>query len=248
MKSTALIDGDILLVSTGFALETETEWEDDVWSLTVDLKEWKKAVDKVIKGHVKDLLVSDYIICLSQGTTFRHDIYPAYKGNRKGRKPTGLKAMQEWMVKDHDAKIKPGIEADDTMGILATHPRLIEGDKIIVSQDKDLKTIPGTLYRDGDVVEISEPEANYWHLYQTLVGDTTDGYPGCPGVGPKKAEKALEGEPETHWENIVAAYEKAGLEEEDALLQARLARILRYTDYNFKRKEAILWTPKTNSK
>lgn len=272
MKRTALIDGDILLVSTGFALEQETEWDDDVWTLTVDLNEWKKAVEGIIKGIVKDLLASDYVICLSKGRTFRHDICPTYKGNRKGRKPTGLNAMKEWLIEHHDGKLKPGIEADDTMGILSTHPSLIKGEKIIVSQDKDMMTIPGQLYRDGDVIDISEEEADYWHLYQTLVGDSTDGYPGCPGIGGETAEHLLrnllaykpyehtlkagprKGQTETRyeeitvssmWEVVIAAYAKAGLTEEDALLQARLARILRYKDYDFKNKEAKLWTPST---
>ena len=39
------------------------------------------------------------------------------------------------------------------------------------------------------------------------------------------------------------AFEKKGLTEDDALLQARVARILRASDYDFKKKEPIMWTP-----
>ena len=65
---------------------------------------------------------------------------------------------------------------------------------IIVSQDgvKDMKTIPTIVWDGKDLLTISEPWADYWHLYQTLVGDTSDGYKGCPGVGKVKAEKLLE--------------------------------------------------------
>ena len=45
------------------------------------------------------------------------------------------------------------------------------------------------------------------------------------------------------WPCIVSAYEKAGLNERDALQQARCARILRHGDFNFETQEVNLWTP-----
>jgi DNA polymerase-1 len=45
------------------------------------------------------------------------------------------------------------------------------------------------------------------------------------------------------WSCIVSAYQKAGLNEKDALQQARCARILRHGEYDFKAKKVILWTP-----
>jgi hypothetical protein len=69
-------------------------------------------------------------------------------------------------------------------------------------------------------------------MYQTLVGDTADGYRGCPKVGPVKAEKILDttvwsdggkcADVYPMWPRVVAAYEKASLTEDDALVQARL--------------------------
>jgi len=138
---------------------------------------------------------------------------------------------------------RPGLEGDDILGILATHPKAIRGQKIIVSIDKDMKTIPGYVWnpdKDDEPIFYSTEEADYWHLYQTLTGDTTDGYPGLPGCGPKGAEKVLE---DPSWEAVVAAYEKKGLTEEDALVQARCARILRATDYDYAKKEVKLWCP-----
>ena len=46
------------------------------------------------------------------------------------------------------------------------------------------------------------------------------------------------------WKAVVAQYEKQNLSAKDALLQARHERICRASDYNFKRKRAILWTPR----
>ena len=45
------------------------------------------------------------------------------------------------------------------------------------------------------------------------------------------------------WETIVSYYEKAGFGEEEALRQARVARICRNTDYDFKKKEVVPWVP-----
>lgn len=129
------------------------------------------------------------------------------------------------------------------MGILSTHPKLVPGKRIIVSEDKDLQTIPGWIWnpaKDAKPRYISEEQADYFHLYQTLVGDTTDGYKGCPGIGKTKAPGILQ---EGGWEAVRSAYARKGLTEEDALLQARVARICRASDYDFKKQEVILWNP-----
>jgi DNA polymerase-1 len=126
------------------------------------------------------------------------------------------------------------------MGILATSD-IIDGEKVIVSEDKDMMTIPGLLWRSNDMHSITEEQADYYHLYQTLIGDTADGYPGLRGVGDKKATELLK---KPTWETVVTAFEKAGQSEKDALVQARLARILRASDYNFEYGQPILWSPK----
>lgn len=232
-------------MSTCAALETETDWGDDVWTLTTDVGRAKETILDTIKRIERDLKADASVICLSQGLTFRHELYPGYKAGR-GRKPVGTGEVKRWLIEEHGAKLKPGIEADDTMGILATNPRIIKGEKIIVSADKDMLTIPGKLYRNGKVERIGQHEADLAWLMQTLTGDTTDGYPGCPGMGPVKAAKLLaEAETGKAWQAIVAAYEKAGLTAADALTQARLARILRNDDYDHANKKVILWQPST---
>jgi DNA polymerase-1 len=244
---TLLIDGDILVVASGAVHEKEVDWGDDEWSLHVDLKEVKRDVLNTIERLKTDLDADDAVICLSIGTTFRHEIYGGYKAGR-GRKPVGTAAVKQWLIDKHGAKVKPGIEADDIMGILATHPQLIKGEKIICSIDKDMLTIPGQLYRDGDIIDVTEGEARYSWLFQTLTGDTTDGYSGCPGVGAVGAKKILDtidlsGPASDWWPHIVKVFTQKGISPDDALLQARLARILHHTDYDFKKKEPILWTP-----
>ena len=157
---------------------------------------------------------------------------------------------QEYAHERYKAFERPDLEGDDVLGILATSPVIVKGEKVIVSLDKDLKTIPGLICDMREPItiqEITEEEADYNHMYQTLVGDTADGYPGCPGIGPVSATKLLADVPRTYadmWPAVVKAYEKKGLSEEVALVQAQIARICRRDDYDFKKKEVILWTPK----
>lgn len=185
---------------------------------------------------------------------WRHAVYPAYKANRKDKpRPVILGQLIEYVKGVHPTYQRPTLEADDVMGILATSAKIIKhpGEKIIVSVDKDMRSIPGVFHclTDGITSEISEDEADRWHMLQTLTGDTADGYPGCPGIGPVKANRILDqgGRCEEWWPLVVSAFKAAGLSEEDALVQARIARICRACDYNFKLKEVKLWNPKAPS-
>lgn len=118
-----------------------------------------------------------------------------------------------------------------------------KGKCIMVSDDKDLKTVPGKLYRPmaDEQLEISEAEADKNFFTQVLTGDATDGYKGIPGIGPKKAEAILGSRP--HWGAVEQAYIKAGMTRDDAIQQARLARILRWSDWHEEIQEIRLWTP-----
>jgi DNA polymerase-1 len=240
---TLLIDGDIICYEAASAVEQEIQWDDDLWTLHSNLDEAKRLVEDKLLGW-QERFSADTVIAFSDSANFRKTIFPNYKMNRKAkRKPIVYKPLKQWMEGVWESYQRPGLEGDDVLGILATHPKALRGQKIIVSIDKDMKTIPGYVWnpdKDVEPVFIYPDEADYMHLYQTLTGDATDGYPGLPGCGPKGAEKVLE---EPTWKAVVEAYAKKGLTEEDALVQARCARILRYTDYDFKNKEVKLWLP-----
>lgn len=239
-----LIDADVLAYQCASAAEVAIDWGDDYWTWHCDFDAVKTRIDTKIEELVEGLSAQDTRLCLTDGgQNFRKEILPTYKGNRKlVKKPLVLQAVREWLLEDRKAIIRPTLEGDDIMGIFSTWSA-IKGEKIIVSIDKDMKTIPGLYARDlkTGIEDITEAEADYWHLLQTLTGDTTDGYTGCPGVGPKTAIKALE--EECSWDRVMDLYLKKGLTKDDALVQARVARILRASDYNFKKKEPILWTP-----
>lgn len=243
--TTLLIDGDVFAYKAGVLTEKPINWGDGLWTLHAEESDGQQMID----GWIADLLsrfdTQSFKVALSSPENFRKAILPTYKGNRaKTRKPITLQALRDYMVAEHGAKIVPRLEGDDVLGIWSTHPKMVPGRKIICSIDKDMGTIPGLLFVQGkmeDAVEVTPEEADLWHLTQTLMGDTTDGYDGCPGVGPVTARKALEEDPT--WNTVLRLYARKGLTEAAALQQARVARILRSTDYDFKKKEPRLWNP-----
>ncbi len=246
MKRTLLIDGDIYAYTHASAAEEPWDWGGGQWSITADAVVAAKCMDAAIRRIEKKLEADDVVVALSDPNRryFRHDLLANYKGGREGKRPPLiLRVLKDHLEELYRSFVRPTLEADDVLGILSTHPSLIPGEKIIVSVDKDFKTIPGLYYNLNaqEVTEYSEAEADYWHMYQTLVGDKTDGYRGCPGIGPVKAKRILDAD--QSWSAVVAVFEKAGLSEEVALIQARVARICRACDYNFDTKEVILWTP-----
>ncbi|MBN9138636.1 MAG: hypothetical protein J0I92_21640 [Phyllobacterium sp.] len=192
---------------------------------------------------------------------------PDYKSNRKGsRKPLAYWSVIEEIEKQYETARAPMLEADDLLGIMQT--KAAPGETCIWSLDKDLKQIPGLHVRDDELVEITVEEGDNFHLFQTLAGDTTDGYDGCPGVGKEVAKRVLasgmklwpeqhelkrgprKGEIETRWvempaetpwKTVLSYYRKADLPPAEALRQARLAKILRAEDYV--NGEIKLWTP-----
>jgi hypothetical protein len=254
MKTTNLLDADVVAYRFANAAQTKIDWGDGVHSFEVLPEEEVFAeVQRYVLEQEERTGADETIVCLSCPTAekWRTKLWPAYT-SRKAEKPVLLNAVKGYLASRWRSYERPTLEADDILGILSTHPNIVPGKRIIVSIDKDLKTIPGWLFnpdKDDFPWEVSTPEANRWWLYQTLMGDRVDCYPGCPGIGPKKAGRILSQfnveRPNLRrwWEDVVFAFESRGLTADDALLQARLARILRHTDYDFKKKEVKLWTP-----
>jgi DNA polymerase-1 len=232
-----LIDGDIVAYKATVSAETPINWGDGLWTLHCyeqDVARLDEQIDKL----VNEAPVQDCIVALSDKANYRKELAPYYKANRKTtRKPMLLQWAKEYLQSKYNTVMYRRLEADDVLGILGT----ANTDTIIWSEDKDLRTVPAKHWIDGDVVEISEEEADYNFFTQTLVGDATDNYKGCPSVGYKTAEKILEfGD---GWGAVVRAFISKGLSEEVALENARLARILRNGEYDTDTGEVKLWTP-----
>lgn len=276
MRPTLLVDGD-LIVHRCTEAHTEAQSMDtqgDLWTyITYSVDAYHDFADRVVQMR-SDVGADEVVIAFSTHPNWRHDVLPSYKSNRKAqRKPPGFLAVKQKVAEHFEVVMKPGLEGDDILGILATHPDLIEAkDRIIWSDDKDMRGVPCTLVKtDGIPFDVTTEEADRFHLIQTLMGDVTDGYTGCPGIGITTAEELLQrgeileryehtlksgprkgetetrvrsGGPGTPWQVVVSAYEATGLTEADALVQARVARILRWDEYDYDRGEPILWTPR----
>lgn len=262
--TTLLVDADIVAYKFAAAAEENFCFDDGhPLQLLEDFDQICVQVDEYLAELMQKLGGTKLVLALScpSEENFRLSVLDTYKANRKDiQRPTYLKQVREWLAQQYPKAIyqRPTLEGDDVMGILATS-KAIQGKKIIVSEDKDLQQIPGYLYnprKDTEVRTISEHEADLYFMSQVLTGDPTDNYKGCPGIGKVKAEKILqeaidEGTPwanpkqlnEIYWKHIVSAFEAKGLTEEDALVQARVARICRASDYDFKGRKVILWSP-----
>jgi DNA polymerase I len=236
-----LIDADLYLYRAAAAAEEEINWGDDIWSLSTDLKVAKTIFQDQIQRICERLGSADFIMCISDRENFRREIASFYKSGRKNtRKPVGYAAFVQWCKETYRWHTEALLEADDVMGILASTPN---SKAIIVSDDKDMKSVPCRLYRPAsdELLEITLQDADRWFLTQALTGDPTDGYSGAKGVGIKTAEKILGPHPD--WSQVVSAYAKVGMSEAEALQQARLARILRWSDWDETTSTIKLWSP-----
>lgn len=154
---------------------------------------------------VEDLKPDMCVVALdAKGGNWRHQLYPAYKANRKA--PDEALAVQlpyiRPLVEAFGLPVicETGFEADDVIATLVKQRKARYGaDKVtIVTSDKDLLQLVG----DGVVLldtlrdKVSGPEEAVEKFgvgpdlvadVQGLMGDSVDNIPGVPGVGPKTA-------------------------------------------------------------
>lgn len=201
--SVAIIDADILIYRFGFASNNDSE---DV-------------AIRTMAHFLENLIMIDLPLCtqwslhLTGKNNFRHDVAvtATYKGNRKSEKPKHYHLLREYLVYAWDAVIWDGFEADDAIAIEATE---LNGEGVIVSLDKDLDQVVGWHYNfvKDNLYYINQQTASFNFYKQFLTGDAVDNIKGVHGIGPKKAEKLLEGKTDAEmWEVIVEhlGYERA---------------------------------------
>ena len=179
----------------------------------------------------------------------RTDVSASYKAGRPDPTPAVVASLAGAFAGLRSAypivRELPTLEADDVIGLLATCPD-VAGDRVVVADDGDLLQVPGRHYRPGhrEWVRVTAGEAERRFMSAVLSGCSGDGVPGLPGVGPVKAARILAGvAPEDAWAAVVAAYEARGLAEADAVVQARLVRVLRWGEYDVAAGRVGLWEP-----
>lgn len=193
------------------------------------------------------------IIYLSGSDNYREDIdsIAPYKGHRVSYKPHHFQAVADYLIKNFDAVVVEGMEADDAMGIeqyknfQEGYPVVFDNEKtrddttIICTKDKDLDMIPGWHYNWGKELKywVSQDNADLFFYKQLLMGDSTDNIKGIHGVGEKKAVYLLQDAEtnEERYEICLEQYDIAGMDYYDLLETANLIWI--------QRKEGEHWTP-----
>ena len=236
-----LIDADYIVYKGCAGAEDEIDWGDDVITVISKFSDAMSFVTRDINKIKNEFMwdTPEVVLFFSDSKNFRKKIYPDYKGHRNRKKPCGYRKVISELSKYYEVIRLPELEADDAMGIYAT----ANPGNIICSPDKDMKQIPGKLYNMDETVTITPEEGEQWHYIQTLAGDQTDGYSGVPGIGVKRAVALFE-EKGYNWKTVVEAFKEKGLTEDDALLNARLAKILTNKEYDGR---VIDWTPTSSS-
>ena len=238
-----LIDADFIVYKCCAASETEIDFGEDLIVVTSRFTEAYEYVERELYNIANDLgCFDDSILFFSDSVNFRKSIDPAYKGHRNRKKPCGYKRVINKLKEDYHVVVMPKLEADDAIGIYATK----DPGHIICSPDKDMRQIPGELYDlTNEMVTITKKDGDRWHLIQTMAGDQTDGYGGVPSIGIKRAD-ALLTEKGATWNTVLETFLEKGLTEDDALMNARLAKILQVEDYDFTNQEPRLWSPSSD--
>lgn len=250
----ALIDADSMLYKICFAVEEKevwNEWEysegiDDELDIeyTTDLNQCYSNFDSMVDGILYATDCHEPVLVFSGDKNFRLDLPTPYKDNRKeNRKPTGYEELLQYAKDNYSHVIVDSMEADDYVVWLK---KAYPDDYVLCAIDKDvIYQSVGTHFNYGkeEFIKVKELDALRYAYRQTLSGDATDGYKGCPGIGEVKARKALESveEEEEMWKVVVDLYEKKGLTEEDALLTMQLANM-----HQFDGEKIILWKPTFN--
>ncbi len=218
-------------------------------------------LNKVIEAEKPDYLAVAFDLA---APTFRHKLYPDYKGNR-GPAPAEfheqmplirevLKSMQIPVLSAE------GWEADDLLGTLSAQAEQQGIDAEILSGDRDLLQtvtdhitviLPKT--KGGETTyERYDPEAVRSAMGVTptefidvkaLMGDTSDNVPGLQGVGPKTAAKIIVQfhsveNAYDHWEEVTPKKAREALYEhyEDVLLSKNLVTIRKDAPVLFERE------------
>jgi len=237
-----IVDGNAVLHRAYYALP---DWRNRSGEATAGvygfLSMLLKTIDELEPTHL--IIVFD-----TPEPTFRHSMYVGYQHNREKERQVSediwgqvekLKVVFEKMGVPVFAVA--GFEADDVIGTIATKFSL-EGEVIIITGDKDLMQLvnekvklfmPQKGLSDGILIDQEKVLKKLGVLpeqvtdYKALVGDSSDNYPGIPGIGPKTAIKLIEefGSFEKIYENLKVTNKKLIDGYESGELSKRLATI-----------------------
>ncbi len=162
--------------------------------------------------NVLEKFQPDYVVATFDlpGKTFRHDLYPEYKGKRKELDPDLIPQFD--LVKEVvlalniDIQEKENYEADDVIGTLSKQATAEGVNTVIVTGDKDTLQLVDDhvsvftmsrgisdmiLYDSELVLEKMGVRVEQVTDYKGIRGDSSDNIPGVRGIGEKGATELL---------------------------------------------------------
>ena len=235
-----LVDADFFFYRAASSSEEEHEYNPDLTVIVGDFKRGKSIVEHELTKLRQRFNSDDILLFFTDRTNFRKTIDPDYKGNRTKRKPCGYLKLKNWGMETYPSLIYPHLEADDVLGIVATNGSV--KDFVLISPDKDMAQIACRIYDLKEEYTQTTEKANRLLYKQCLTGDSTDGYKGCAGVGPKRADQILDKAKGDYWPAVVKAFEEAEMTEEDAIRNLQLAKILQADNWDTETQTPILIT------
>jgi len=173
---------------------------------------------RTVESLAKSYNCGNIVILADGGSTYRKNLYPDYKANRKDRykdqTETEKKEFEQFLAefasafkrlqnKGHLIVKQRGLEADDLAAWIVGKRREFGIDETwLISSDKDWD-----LLIDDDVSRFStvtrkEVTVHNWDehynfdrdkflTFKCLAGDAGDNIPGIKGIGPKRAEQLI---------------------------------------------------------
>ncbi len=207
MKKLVLIDGHSILFRAFYGMPLTMTAPDGTHTNAV--YGFLAILNKVIEEEQPDYLACAFDLA---APTFRHEMYPEYKGNRAAAPAEFHEQVPliQSILTDMEIPVltQAGWEADDILGTLARQAEA-QGIRVsLISGDRDLlqiasegceivipKTKGGTTtyerYSPETVKETYGVTPKEFIELKALMGDSSDNVPGLPGVGPKTAQKIL---------------------------------------------------------
>lgn len=217
MKKIVLIDGHSILNRAFYGLPDLTNSEG---THTNAILGFLNIMFKILDEEKPEYLTVAFDV---HQPTFRHEMFEQYKGTRKSM-PDELREQVPIMKEVLRAMgitimEKPGFEADDVLGTIATSCEqegflvsLVSGDRDLLqlASDKIKIRIPKTKkggteienYNTQDVIATYGVTPKQFIDLKGLMGDTSDNIPGVPGIGEKTASKII-----AAYDSIENAYE-----------------------------------------
>ena len=180
-----------------------------------NILDYKYDYIRTIESLAKSYKAGTIIVCADGGSTYRKNIHPEYKANRKERyaeqTEQEAKEFEMFMAEFQDTLtlIKQkypvfhfrGVEADDIAAYITLNFDF--DDCWLVSSDKDWDLLINDKVSRFSTVTRKETTVHNWDehydfeiedyiTFKCLTGDKGDNVPGVPGVGPKRAVQLMQ--------------------------------------------------------